>query len=245
MKSTVICHIFNEEYLLPFWLQHHKSIFDHGEIINYHSTDQSIALVKQICPHWNVRTSRNPNFKAAEVDTEVMDIEQNITGIKIALNVTEFIFPKNNKPISSYFKSDSPQCFALEAFTPITNIKFDSDPINLPDLINEIHSIPWAKGARLGHRFLHNYPTGQYTVGRHYTAHQSIIMDSTDITLIWLGYYPWTERTLARKLQIMGQIPESDTREHYEIMKQHTMNEEMLEAKRKELYNSTIVFIPK
>jgi hypothetical protein len=32
---TVISHIFNEEYLLPFWLEHHRTIFDHGIIIDY------------------------------------------------------------------------------------------------------------------------------------------------------------------------------------------------------------------
>jgi len=32
-------HIYNEEYLLPFWLKHHKKIFDHGVIIDNFSTD--------------------------------------------------------------------------------------------------------------------------------------------------------------------------------------------------------------
>lgn len=36
-KITVLMHIYNEEYLLPFWLNHHKNIFDHGVIVNYDS----------------------------------------------------------------------------------------------------------------------------------------------------------------------------------------------------------------
>ena len=32
-KTTLISHIFNEEYLLPFWLRHHKNMFDEIIII--------------------------------------------------------------------------------------------------------------------------------------------------------------------------------------------------------------------
>ena len=37
MKSTIIAHFFNEEYLLPWWLNHHKKIFDYGILFDYSS----------------------------------------------------------------------------------------------------------------------------------------------------------------------------------------------------------------
>lgn len=67
MNSTVLIHIYNEEYLLPFWLNHHKNIFNHGIIIDYRSTDKSIEIYKQICPNWDIIISRNLYFTAIDV----------------------------------------------------------------------------------------------------------------------------------------------------------------------------------
>ncbi len=41
LKTTLVSHIFNEEYLIPFWLNHHKTMFDQIIIIDYNSTDKS------------------------------------------------------------------------------------------------------------------------------------------------------------------------------------------------------------
>ncbi len=52
MYKTIISHFYNEEYLLPWWLEHHKKYFNHGIMINYASTDNSVSIIKQICPDW-------------------------------------------------------------------------------------------------------------------------------------------------------------------------------------------------
>ena len=89
---SVICHVYNEEYLLAFWLEHHVKIFDYGVIIDYCSTDGTSDLVHRICPHWKVVRTRNinhngtPNFDADLIDNEVKDIESTIEGNKICLN---------------------------------------------------------------------------------------------------------------------------------------------------------------
>ena len=80
MKKTLISHFYNEEYMLPWFLNHHKQIFDHGVMIDYHSTDRSREIIKEICPTWEVVTSRNLDFQADNIDTEVMDIEREIDG---------------------------------------------------------------------------------------------------------------------------------------------------------------------
>ena len=89
MKKTLLCHFYNEEYMLPWFLNHHKQIFDHGVMIDYHSTDRSVEIIRELCPTWDIVTSRNPNFQADTIDTEVNDIEAGIEGWKICLNVTE------------------------------------------------------------------------------------------------------------------------------------------------------------
>jgi hypothetical protein len=62
---TIISHFYNEEYLLPWWLEHHKKIAPFGVMIDYHSTDRSVEIIKSICPHWEIRTTRNESFDAA------------------------------------------------------------------------------------------------------------------------------------------------------------------------------------
>ena len=91
MKKTIISHFYNEEHLLPWFLLHHKEIFDHGVMIDYHSTDNSVNIIKEICPTWDIITSRNLDFQAESVDLEVNDIERQINGWKVCLNTTEHL----------------------------------------------------------------------------------------------------------------------------------------------------------
>ena len=90
MKS-IISHFYNEEYLLPWWLEHHKKYFDYGLMIDYNSTDNSVEIIKDICPDWQIVTSVNSCFNAVEVDKEVMYYEEQIPGWKVTLNSTEFL----------------------------------------------------------------------------------------------------------------------------------------------------------
>lgn len=88
---TVITHFYNEEYLLPRWLEHHKKLFDHGILIDYNSTDNSVAICKEICPTWQVQPSYNKIFDSKLCDEEVIMYERRVLGWRIALTVTEFL----------------------------------------------------------------------------------------------------------------------------------------------------------
>ena len=74
-KTTCLIHIYNEEYLLPFWLYHHKDMFDDILIIDYRSNDKSIDFCKKICQNCKIITTRNDMFEAEKVDKEMMDLE--------------------------------------------------------------------------------------------------------------------------------------------------------------------------
>ena len=91
MNKTVLTHFYNEEYLLPWWLDHHKKYFDHGILIDYASTDRSVEIIKEICPTWTVVKSKNEFFEAKLCDEEIIDYESTVPGWKIALNITEFL----------------------------------------------------------------------------------------------------------------------------------------------------------
>jgi hypothetical protein len=91
MKKTIICHFFNEEYLLPWWLTHHKQFFDHGILIDYHSPD-----INKICPEWTVIQTSNQYFDSTAIDIEISKIESNIDGWRTCLNITEFLIGDYN-----------------------------------------------------------------------------------------------------------------------------------------------------
>ena len=90
-KKTILCHFYNEEWILPFWLKHHRDIFDHGIMINYHSTDRSCDIIREYCPTWQIVESTNPDFTPTPVDREVEQYEKDLVGWRVALNATEFL----------------------------------------------------------------------------------------------------------------------------------------------------------
>jgi hypothetical protein len=207
MKTTVIIHIYNEEYLLPFWLNHHKNIFDHGIIIDYRSTDNSVNICNEICPTWEIRTTRNNLFSAIDVDKEIMDIEDTFSGIKICLNVTEFLF--SLKPLQEYFKDDTLLSYSVNVISPYSLNKYY--PKNNYELIQNLLNtdIKFHTNNERHTRQLHNFKNGAYGVGRHSTSNFTIKNDS-ELHIIWFGFYPLNDLLLKRKLQIKNNIPESD-----------------------------------
>ena len=204
-KTTLISHIYNEEYLLPFWLNHHKHMFDHGVIIDYRSTDNSLSIIKELCPTWEIITTRNSCFKASEIDSEVMDIENNIEGIKIVLNTTEFLF--SSRPIRDFFSNDLVTYGVIAYSTYSINEYY---PSNIQDVYNNLLNEDIKYHCDRGTRQIHNFKNGNYSIcGRHGT-HNIPCLHTNDIFIVWLGYFPFNEHLLTRKLQIKNQIPESD-----------------------------------
>ena len=207
MKS-VICHFYNEEYLLPWWLKHHKEHFDYGLMINYKSTDKSVEIIKEICPDWQIVDSVNSQFNAADVDDEVMDYEEQIPGWKIALNTTEFLFGKyslltEDEPskeiyIPSLYFVDSDDYTAVDEDRPLhEQLSYGIDYIDNPNL------------RKL--RCLHNNRV-RYIPGRHFSNFE----DTTeDFVIFNYGFSPMNEKMISRKLQIQNRIPESDKRKNW------------------------------
>jgi hypothetical protein len=214
-KITVISHIFNEEYLLPFWLEHHSQIFDHGIIIDYCSTDRSKEIINKICPGWQVVTTKNlnqngsPNFDAVLVDREVKEIELTIDGYKMCLNTTEFLIITQDK--NEFINSLQKNKYYYTSIHSIMTTKQNNYPKNTIEFFNDINLI-CKTGCDRGHRILHSSPSCDYVPGRHchIGGNHETNLYPNNFFLLWCKYYPYNNKMMERKLQIQKNIPQSD-----------------------------------
>ena len=105
--KLVISHFFNEEYLLPYWLKHHREIFDHGILIDYHSTDRSVDICKELVPDWEIVTSEHQVFSAIMCDFEVMQHEKRYPDAwKLALNTSEFLVGEHIDAVLNWMENN-------------------------------------------------------------------------------------------------------------------------------------------
>lgn len=204
MKTTLLTNIYNEEYLLPFWLNHHKDMFDDIIIIDYRSTDKSIEICKTICPNCTIITTKNKYYDASDIDIEFMEIETKIDGIKVVLNTTEFLFI--TKPIKEIFNQYNTMSFAVHIIAPYSKNIYEID--NYYDLFHNLLNDDIVYDYDRGHRYIHRYYHGSYFPGRHFTRNDYIT--TNDMYIIWLGFYPLNEKLLKRKLQIGKNISLND-----------------------------------
>ena len=235
MKVTLISHIYNEEYLLPFWLEHHKNMVDEFIIVDYKSTDKSLDICKQY--NCKILTSKNEMFEAHEIDKEILDIEESIQDIKIVLNTTEFLF--TSIPIKELFTQEK-NSYRITSYVPYSNKEYviDHYMILMNNLLN--HDVKYHEGTHgvnfRGYRTIHNYSNGNYHLGRHGTYHHNILSDK--LFILWFGYFPLNNNLLKRKLQIQNKIPESDKNHRRGF--QHLFTVEEIININNEKYNSGV-----
>ena len=210
-KLTVISHVFNEEYLLPFWLKHNSRIFDHGIIIDYCSTDRTREIIKEMCPTWKVITTKNlnadgsPNFHPELVDIEVNELEQTVQGYKICLNVTEFLMFQSSK--EEFVKSlQKGLYYHIHSYSVMTT-KNNNYPKNIKEFFGDMTLADDAYYR--GHRILHSDPMLNYGIGRHWHngGTPKTNLYSQNCFLLFLRCYPNNIEMYKRKIQIQNNIP--------------------------------------
>jgi hypothetical protein len=208
MKKTLLCHFYNEEWMLPWFLNHHKQIFDHGVMIDYHSTDRSREIIQEICPTWEIVTSRNLDFRADTIDTEVNDIEREIEGWKICLNVTEQLIGDysilDDTPrqllVPSVFFVDCDRQRTVTHDRPLYEQKFDGFMFSdnqqnfLERRSRSLHNIPVYDPAESTQACM--------APGRHWNTY-----NTDKLVTFYYGWCPFDNGQWSRKLQIQTQIP--------------------------------------
>jgi hypothetical protein len=232
---TVLLQCFNEEWILPWYLLHHKQIFDHGIVVDYHSTDRSREIVKEICPTWEVRTSRNLDYQADNVDAELMDIERSLTGWRMCLNAPEFLIGDY-----SILTDDPNQQFLMPQTLFVDRDYSQETTYDKPLWEQKNYGISYKDSRNTRSnlyihrppRSIHNMPIQYPTVGRHYYC-----PPTTDkLAIFYFGWCPMTEGQLQRKLQIQTQLPLIDRLRGYGL---HNVT-----TKETILYNMKNEYIP-
>lgn len=203
---TIFTHFYNEEFLLPLWLTHHKKYFHYGVLIDYGSTDRSVEIIKDICPHWTIIKSENPKFDAIDCDREIMNYENQLPiGLfRIAITCTEFVVGDVNKLMSTTFKQNGVWQWLLPV-TVFSGYDPNGSLSNTIPLWEQVKmGIPWEKVNH--HRSLHNYPGVVYTGGRHY--HGPI--NQTDAAIFKYSNVLVGKEMIQRRLQITDRVSERD-----------------------------------
>jgi hypothetical protein len=213
-RLTVICHFRNEEVYLPYWLRHHTRLFDHGILIDYHSTDRSAAIIRDMAPSWEIRRSRNDVFQSLSIDAEVMDVERELGGWKMCLNVTEFVMHHNLRAYLAEFERHHPAAPGLVTTGFI--IQDTPDQLDVPltaeDLWEQRHfGCPEPEpgdGGLVGRsRLLHREHCGRYGPGRHSNGVSDL--RCPPLYLLWYGWCPLYLKKL-RNRDAAPMIPASD-----------------------------------
>jgi hypothetical protein len=219
--NTVITHFYNEEYMLPWWIKHHRRLFDYGIMINYHSTDRSVEICKELCPpHWKIVNTINDNFDADNCDMEVKFYENNVEGFKIALTSTEFFLtPVPLNTLNNYMLNMNVQYIKTIGVLMVDAAPNEIPTYDYPLIYQKHHGMITGYVSRhvnifdyyrmLYGRYYHNKPFGKYTSGRHFVqdVNQSGV---TNIFTLKYKYSPWNTDLTKRMVQIGEKIPQSD-----------------------------------
>jgi hypothetical protein len=193
--STIITHIYNEELLLPLWLEHHSKYFDEGIIVDYASTDNSRDIIAQY-PQFKVYDSTAEMWGVTELDAMMVKFESKVEGIRIVLSVTEFLLGNPNT---------AERDFLIPAVAPI-NMPFDKE-FDWSKQFWEQRSYGISYKNNPMHRrsriLAHQLPT--YPLGRHFES-----IDDGGYLIVHVANCLVDDAMINRKLQFQDRVPQED-----------------------------------
>jgi hypothetical protein len=222
--NTVITHFYNEEYMLPWWIDHHKKIFDHGIMINYDSTDRSVEICRELCPpNWKIVDTINEVFLSSTNDLEVKYHESTVEGFKIALTVTEFLLPPCPlNDINKFIIDNNINYLKTTGVCMVDNDTNNLPSHGLPLFVQKHHGVirnyidpnqPWLPDAwnyNFG-RYYHNNRFGKYSPGRHNLVDCDNIMHVNNVFVLKYKYSPWNNISIDRILKYESKVRDASS----------------------------------
>lgn len=245
MSTGITMKFYNEEFLLPFWLKHHREIFDVGILINWHSTDNSVDICKELVPDWKIITPKEKQFSTVNGDVESTKAEIMLgKGMwKCTLNVTEFFLCPNVHTMTQIAQDnkcnviypervaalvDRPDYVGYEIDSDKSLILQCSNGIIVPRIVRgerSVNILPHVydglavKNNRewtcVHHRIMHNQEHGRYTKGFHRSKLNK--KDRLIASQYYIVWFLYAPWTYVRHriYQWKGRKPKSDLEENW------------------------------
>jgi nucleoside-diphosphate-sugar epimerase len=251
-KVVMVSHFYNEQFLMPQFIQNHAPMFDEVILINQGSTDDSLKIIQsQAPPSWKVINSSltmDQPFRADKVDMEVMAAENSLCADcwKISLTSTEFLV---HRKLRSYLAEIHLEQVRIMKFPDLWMVGSERSPYNASIALPFQRAV-FSTGTTLSNTYqprefsrrIHRIPDLTYNIGRHFTSHDSEILPDLEWIphgiLLKYKHTPWPE-IMARKLQIGKRIPPEHLANGWGV--HHALDFEGLENERsKERLNTLI-----
>jgi nucleoside-diphosphate-sugar epimerase/2-polyprenyl-3-methyl-5-hydroxy-6-metoxy-1,4-benzoquinol methylase len=226
-KTLLFTHFYNEEMLLKQWIRHHAPLFDSAVLINHHSTDSSVEIIRQEAPdNWNIVLSGTKVFCPYYTDSEVASYENSFQNDdwRLALTTTEFLFQtglrRKENPI---FSTIDPDASALR-FPALTVIDGSSCGfLNMQQsLVQQRNACYIPNSGTLDstserylhgqyNRFMHKIrDINPYMLGRHEINHPYVVRNGFILKYMYSPYPEFCDRKLQIKHKIMKEHKEQN-----------------------------------
>lgn len=220
VKKTLVGHFWNEQYLLPWWIKHHREMFDEAILLNYGSTDRSMHEIKKHAPSsWKVVDSRHQMLSAAELEKEIQEIESGISGWRICLTIAEFLFGSLDRenmmfPINHSYQPGRDNrahfvpCFKVHDWNPEGSLDHKT-PLSMQSWMGlDCRLGPGENFNIRPPRLFHNIDGLAYPVGRHYWGHEAFV--AKEMVIVHYANSISSPDMLARRLSMQTKISDSD-----------------------------------
>jgi glycosyltransferase involved in cell wall biosynthesis len=202
---VLLCHFLNSEHILPWWIQHHKGIFEYVVMVDHGSTDRSVEIIRSLAPDWEIFKTGTHEFGAIITDQEMMQLEERFDGPKIILNVTEFLFGADIPgAVKEAQEAGYNGIITRGAIMVDPNMGAESYP---EEFVPLIWSYPFGQFEDtlrtymplnpLRSRVLHWAKNGAYCPGRH-VSNVPNLQRRNDVMTLWFHYSPVNSDTIRR-----------------------------------------------
>lgn len=236
IRLHLLTHCWNEELLMPGWVKWHRSLnLDSVTVIDHHSSDRTVDIIKTLAPDWKIIPSRLEWFAAGPLDHEVSEVEASLPtspeDFKLVLNTTEWLWTPNFKERLELAWRQTPH---IQAFGSRSVSLVDTEPCDTLDWSYHVTGyIDYENGVYNSRRwrYAHNQDYGHYHIGRH--GVDLPWTHTPEWLLLHWAFAPYPKNR-ARRLAIQTRMPEGDKLQGLGI--QHIQTEESLT----ELYKSEV-----
>lgn len=205
--ATIITHIYNEEQLLPLWLEHHSKYFEHGIVVDFASTDRSRDIIAEY-PQFKIYDSTIDHFSAADLDKMMIEFERPVVGKRIVLNLTEFLIGNPERANRNL----------LIPSVSLVNMKFD-EPFDWSRQFYEQrrYGISYEQNFKMRRSRVLSDELPDYPLGRHFET-----IDNDGFMIVHVANCFVSDGMYQRRLQIQHRIPQSDKNnllgmQHYKV----------------------------